>query len=173
MQLQVELIAPDRQLGRQGLQIGQKAAQAPMALGRGGRLPLPERQLFQHLGGGAAAMVAHARQPEGIGATGGGLPTDPVPLDRQRIAIGADRGGHQGEQLGTAAAAPAEQAVGEGIGGIPGQLVGAEPAHAGGGGHRRQAGAEAKAVRQPGHIGLPARKGEAAVVLTLLELAQQ
>ena len=118
-------------------------------------------------------MVAHTGQPERIRATGGGLPLEPVALDRHRIAVRADRGAHQGEQLGTAAAAPAKQAVGEGIGGIPGQLVGAEPAHPGGGGHRGQAGAEAEAVRQPGHAVLPAGKGAAAVVLTLLELAQE
>ena len=173
VQLQVELIAPHRQLPRQGLQRGQEAAQAAVALGRGGRLALPEGQLLQHLDGGTAAVVAHAGQPEGIRATGGGLPLDPVPLDRHRIAVRSDRGAHQGEQLGTATAAPAEQAMREGIGGVPGQLVGAEPAHAGGGGHGRQAGAEAEAIRQPGHAVLPAGEGAAAVVLTLLELAQQ
>ena len=144
-----------------------------MALGRGGWLALPEGQLLQHLGGGTAAVVAHAGQPEGIRASGSGLPLEPVPLDRHRIAVRTDRGAHEGEQLGTAAAAPAEQAMGEGIGGVPGQLVGAEPAHAGGGGHRRQSSAEAEAIRQPGHAMLPAGEGAAAVMLTLLELTQQ
>jgi hypothetical protein len=61
VQLQVELIAPHRQPLRQGLDSARYWAQAAVALGQGLRLMLPELQLLQHLGRGAAAVVAHAR----------------------------------------------------------------------------------------------------------------
>ena len=173
MQLQVELIPPDRQLGRQGLQPLEIGAQAAVLLGHRLGLLLPEGQLFQHLGGGAAAVIAHPRQPEGVSNPGGPLPVEAVGLDRQRITIGADRRAHQGQHLAAAAAAPAEQAMGEGIGGVPGQLVGAEPVHPGGCRHGRQARGETEAVRQPGQVVVPFREGPPAVVLPLLELAQQ
>ena len=92
VQLQVELIAPHRQPGRQGLQLGQVLAQAAVALGQGLGLVLPELQLLEHLGGGATAVVAHARQPEGPIQARAGLPLEPVALHRHRVAAGADRG---------------------------------------------------------------------------------
>ena len=63
--------------------------------------------------------------------------------------------------------------MGEGVGGIPGQLVGAEPTHAGGLGHGGEASAKAKAVGQPAELVLPFGEGGAAVGLAQLELAQQ
>ena len=57
--------------------------------------------------------------------------------------------------------------------GIPGQLVGAEPAHAGGLGQRRQAGGEAEAVGQPAEIVAPLGETAAAVGLPQLKLPQQ
>ena len=173
MQLQVELIPPHRQLGRQGRQPLEIGAQGAMVLGYGGRLQLPQRQLLQQLGGGATPVIADPRQPEGVADAGGLLPIQAIALDRQRIAIGADRRRHQGQHLTATAAAPAEQAMGEGVGGVPGQLVGAEPAHPGGGRHGRQAGGKAEAVRQPGQVVVPLREGALAVVLPLLELPQQ
>ena len=173
VQLQVELVAPHRQLGAAGLQPGQVRAHAAVDLGRSGGLLLPQRQLLIHLCRGAAAVVAHARQPQGFRVAGGPLPLQPVALHRQRVAAGADRGGHQRQHFGAAASPPAEQPVRERIRGIPGQLVGAEPAHPGGRRHHRQPGAEAEAVGQPGERVLPLRKGGAAVGLAFLELAQQ
>ena len=63
--------------------------------------------------------------------------------------------------------------MGEGVGGVPGQFVGAEPVHAGGPGHGGQASAKAEAVGQPAELVLPFREGGAAVGLAQLELAQQ
>ena len=144
-----------------------------MALGPGLGVVLPELQLLEHLGGGATAVVAHAREPEGPIQARAGLPLEPVALHRHRVAAGADRRRGQGEHLRSAAAAPAEEAMGEGVGGVPGQLVGAEPVHAGGPGHRGQAGAKAEAVGQPAELVLPFRERGAAVGLAQLELAQQ
>ena len=173
VQLQIELIPPHRQLPRQGRQRFQVGPQGAVPLARGHGLRLPEGQLLEHLGGGPAAVVPHPRQPEGIGAATGALPLQPVTLHRHRVAVRADRRRHQGQQLGAAAAAPAEQAMGKGVGGVPGQLVGAEPAHPRGGRHRRQPGGETEAVRQPGQLMAPLREAAQAVVLALLELAQQ
>ena len=144
-----------------------------MALGPGLGLVLPELQLLEHLGGGATAVVAHARQPQGPIQTSAGLPLEPIALHRHRVAAGADRRRGQGQHLGAAAAAPAEQAMGEGVGGVPGQLVGAKPVHTSGPGHGGQASAKAKAVGQPAELVLPFGEGSAAVGLAQLELAQQ
>ncbi len=156
-----------------GLQIGEMGAQAAMALRSRLRLAIPERQLLQHLGGGPTAVVAHPGQPQAAGQAGAGLPGQPLPFHRQRVAIGADRSGHQRQGFTAAAGTPAEQPVRERIGGVPEQFVGAEPTHPGRRGHGRQAGPESETVRQPGQ-GV-AQLGEAApaVGLTQLELAQQ
>ena len=63
--------------------------------------------------------------------------------------------------------------MGEGIGGIPKQLVGAEPIHPRGLGNRRKASAKAKGVGQPGKPMLKSRKHAPAKGLTLLKLAQE
>ena len=173
VQLQVELIAPHRQPPGQRLELGQVGPQAAVPLGCGLVLLLPEPQLLKHFCRRAAAMVANPRQPEGPVHPRRPLPGQAIALHRQRIPIGADRGSHQGQQLGTTAAAPAKQPVGERIGGVPEELVGAEPTHASAAGHGRQTGGETKAVRQPGQGVLQLRKGGGAVVLAQLELAQQ
>ena len=144
-----------------------------MALGHSFRTIAPQAQLLQHFGTGASAVVAHARQPQGFADAAGPLPIAPVAGDGQGIAIGADRSGVQGQQLGATATAPAKQSMGERVGGIPGQLVGAEPAHAGGRRHRRQATAETKTVRQPGQGMLQAWEQLPTGALAVLELAQQ
>ena len=63
--------------------------------------------------------------------------------------------------------------MGEGSGGVPGQLVGAKPAHTSRLGHGGQAGAKAKAVGQPGQAVVPLGETGLAVVLALLKLTQQ
>ncbi|CAK6686405.1 hypothetical protein BBFGKLBO_00001 [Synechococcus sp. CBW1107] len=173
MQLQVELIAPDGQPGVQGLQPTQIVAQAAVPLGRRGVVVTPEIQLLQHFPGGPTAVIPHPRQPERLSDTRGRLPLQPVALHGQRVAIRSDRGTHQSQHLGAAAAAPAKQPVRERGGGVPGQLVGAEPAHPGGCGHRRQTCGEAEAVGKPGQMMLPLGEGAAAVGLALLELPQK
>ena len=173
VQLQIELIAPDRQLLGQRFQGGQIGPQGAVPLGGRHGLPLPEGQLLEHFGGGSAAMVPHPRQPERIGHAAHPLPSEAIPLDRQGIPIGADTGRDQGQHLGSTATAPTKQPMRERVGGIPGQLVGAEPAHAGGGGHGRESGGKPEAVRQPNQGMAPFREALLAVVLTLLELAQQ
>ena len=173
VQLQVQLIAPHRQARHQGLQPLQVLTQGAVGLGGGLGLGAPERQLLEHRGGGAATVVTDTGQPEKFRHAGGGLPGQALLLDRQRVAVGADRRGHQRQQLSPAGAPPAEQAMGEAMAGVPGELVGAEPAHVGGGGHGGQAGGEAEAVGQPGQLVRPFGEGAAAVVLALLELAQQ
>ncbi len=173
VQFQVQLIAPDRQPRRQWLQLGQVLAQAAVAQRRHRRLPLPQRQLLQHLGGGPAAVIAHPRQPEQLVDAADALPVEPLRLDRQRVAVGADRRRHQRQQFCATAAAPAEQPMGEGLAGVPGQLVGAEPAHAREAGDRGQARGEAEAVGQPGQLVPPFRQGPAAVALPQLKLSQQ
>ena len=173
VQLQIELIAPHRQAGLQRLEPAEVVPQGAVLLRAGQRLLLPELELLQQLRRGAAAMVSHPRQPQGFGHTTAPLPLQPVGLHRHRVAIGADRRVHQGQHLGTTATAPAEQPMGEGIGGVPGQLVGAEPAHAGGLGHGRQPRGKAEAVRQPAQLVAPLREALTAVALTLQKLAQQ
>ena len=177
VQLQIELIAPHRQLPCPRLKARQVLAQAAVLLGCQGRtrpgLVLPERQLLEHLGGGTAAVIAHPRQPQGLAQAGGLLPLQAVALHGQRIGIGADRRGHQRQHLTAAAAAPAEQPMRKGIGGIPGELVGAEPAHPRGPGDGRQTGAKPEAVGQPGQGVLQLREGPATPLLTQLKLTQQ
>ncbi len=173
MQLQVELIAPDGKLAAEGLQPLQVVAQAAVPLRSGGFVVAPQIQLLQHFAGGSATVVPDPRQPESCGISRGLLPRQPVALHGQWIPVGADGGGHQGQHLSATATAPAEQPVGEGGGGVPGQLVGAEPAHARGRRHRRQAGAEAETVGKPGQLMLPLREGPAAVGLSFLKLPQE
>ena len=158
---------------RQRIEAGQVAAQGARLLAGSGALLAPQGQLLQHFGAGPAAVVPDPRQPEGVSDAAAALPFEPIALDGHRISIGADRGRHQGQHLGTTAATPAKQAMGEGVGGVPGQLVGAKPAHTSRLGHSGQAGAKAKAVGQPGQAVLPLGETGFAVVLTLLKLTQQ
>ena len=173
MQLQIQLIAPNRQTPLVGLKAGQVIAQQSMHLGGGLGLALPQLQLVEHLRRRATAVVTHPWQPERLRASGGGRPLQAVALHRHRISIGANGRGHQGLQLPAAAATPAEEAMGEGIAGIPKQLVGAEPIHPRGLGHRRKARAKAKGVGQPGQPMLKSGKHPPAEGLTLLKLAQE
>ena len=173
VQLQIELIAPHRQLRRQRRQPRQVPAQAAVGLGGGQRLLLPELQLLEHLGGGATAVITNTGQPQGLLHPRGGLPGAAVGVDRQGITIGADRRGGESQQLAAAAAAPAEQPVGKGLAAVPGELVGAEPLHPGTAGHRRQPHAEAEAVGQPAEVVVPLGKVRAAVGLAQSELLQQ
>ena len=173
MQLQVKLVAPHRQPGRQRLEVSQITPQAAVMLGSSFSLLLPEPQLLEHFSTGASTVVAHSGQPQGRINPGRALPSQAIALHRHGIAIGADRGVDQGQQLGTAAAAPAKQPVGEGIGGIPGHFVGAKPTHAGAASHGRQAAGETKAVGQPGQIVLQLREASGAELLAQLKLAQQ
>ena len=173
MELQVELITPHRQPRSERFEPIEIVPQRAVPLRAGQRLLLPELKLLQHLLGGATTVIAHTRQPEGLVEAGAGLPLQAEALHRQGVAVGADRRRHQRQQLGAAAAAPAEQTVREGIGGVPGQLVGAEPAHTRGLGHGRQPRREAEAVGQPAQLVAPFREGAAAVGLPQLELTQQ
>ena len=177
VQLQIELVAPHRQLPCPRLKASQVLAQAAVLLGcQGGTragLVLPQRQLLEHLGGGTAAVIAHPRQPQGLAQAGGLLPLQAVTLHGQRIGVGTDRRGHQCQHLAAATAAPAEQTMGKGIGGVPGELVGAEPAHPRGPGDGRQTGAKPEAVGQPGEGVLQLREGPATPLLTQLKLTQQ
>ena len=172
VQLQIELIAPHRQPRGQGLQGRQVIPQAAVPLRTGEGLLLPQLQLLQHLRRGAAAMVAHPRQPQGLIHPAGGLPLLPVGLHGQRIAIGADGSGAEGQEFRAAAVAPAKQAVREWGGGVPGQFVGAEPTHPRGLGQRRQAGGKPEAVGQPTEVVAPLRETAAAVGLPQLKLPQ-
>ena len=63
--------------------------------------------------------------------------------------------------------------MGEGVGGVPGQLVGAEPTHTGPSGHGWQASRETETVGQPGQLVTPFRKCRATVSLPLQKLAPQ
>ena len=99
VQLQVKLIAPNRQPRCQRLEFGQIAPQTAVVLGGRLRLLLPEPQLLQHLGGGAATVVAHSGQPQGRINSGRPVPGQAVALHRHGIAISADRSIHQGQQL--------------------------------------------------------------------------
>ena len=173
VQLQIQLIAPHRQARLVGLKAGQIIPQQSMHLGGGLGLALPQLQLLEHLRRRATAVVSHPWQPESLRASGGGCPLQAVALHRHRISIGANGRGHEGLQLTAAAATPAEEAMGEGIGGIPKQLVGAEPIHPRGLGNRRKASAKAKGVGQPGQPMLKPGKYPPAKGLTLLKLAQE
>ena len=173
VQLQIELIAPHGQRWRQGFEAIEVGAQAAVALRAGQGLVLPQLQLLQHLGGGTAAVIAHPRQPEGLIHAAGGLPLPPVGLHGERITIGADRRGGEGQQLGAAAVPPAKQPMRKRVGGIPGQLVGAKPTHARGRRHRRQARSKAEAVGQPTEVVPPLGETAAAVGLPQLKLPQQ
>ena len=144
-----------------------------MGLRAGQRLVLPQLQLLEHLCGGTAAVIAHTREPEGLIHARGALPSAAVSLNRQGVTVGADRCRGQSQQFTAAAAAPAEQAVGERLAAVPGELVGAEPLHPGTAGHGGQACTEAKADRQPTEVVRPFGKTGAAVGLAKGELLQQ
>ena len=92
---------------------------------------------------------------------------------RDRIAIGADSGQHQRQNLGASTAAPAKQTMGETVGGIPSQFVRAEPTHPAGNRHSRKSGGEPKAVRQPCQVMPPFRETPLAVLLSKRELTRQ
>ena len=173
MQFEVELIAPERQLRRQGLQLQQVAPRRTEASRCAQGLVLPQGQLIQHFAAGAAAVIPHPRQPQPLLDAGGLLPLAAVVRHGDWVTIGADGCTHQGQHLLTAGMAPAEQTVREGLIGIPEQLVGDEPRHAAGLADRRQALAEPKAVGQPGQVVVITWQGLMAVVLAFVELAQQ
>ena len=173
MQLQIELIAPHRQPGGQRLERGEVGAQAAVELRCGLWLLLPEAQLLKHFSRGATAVVADPRQPQGVLHPACPLPGQAIALHGHRIPVRADGGGHQGQHLGATAAAPAKQPMGERIGGVPEEFVGAKPAHTSALGHGWQTGSETEAVGQPGQRMLQFRKPGGAVVLAKLELAQQ
>ena len=63
VQFEIELVSPDRQSARQGLQSLEITAQGSVLLGAGHGLLLPEGQLLQHLGGWATAVVTNPREP--------------------------------------------------------------------------------------------------------------
>ena len=170
VQLQVELIAPDRQLRRERLQALQEAAQRSRLLRQGHRLGLPQRHLFKHFLRRPTAVIADTRDPERLLHTGLIRPGALLLQHLQRIAPAADRRQHQAEQLSSVAAPPTEQAMGKGMRGIPGQFVGAEPAHACIHSHRRQTRRKPEAVRQPGQMVVPFRERGSAVGLSLREL---
>ena len=131
---------------------------------------LPQGHLFEHFLGRSAAVIAHAGDPEGRIHTRL-LPPGTLFLQHlKRITTATDRWKHQAEQLRSISSPPAEQAMGERIGCVPGQFVGAEPAHPGLVGHRGQARGKTKAVGQPGQIVIPFREGAVAVGLPLAEL---
>ena len=144
-----------------------------MLLRAGHGLVLPKGQLLEHLGGRTTAVVAHARKPEGRFHTRRRLPLLPVGLHGLGVAPGADGCGRQGQQLGAIGTAPAEQPMGESVAAVPGQLVGAEPAHPTELRQSRQPGGKAKTVGQPAELVGPLGKTAAAVGLPLLELPQQ
>ena len=170
MQLQVQLIPPDRQLVAQGLQLLEERTQGALVSGQRRGLPVPELHLLQHFLRWPTAVIANPWDPQGFVDAGAGLPLALFLEHVQWISAPTDRRQHQAEQLGAAPASPTKQTMGEGIGGIPGQLVGAEPVHTGLLGHRRQPGSEAEAVRQPGEVMTPFRKHAAAVGLSQCEL---
>ena len=173
MQLEIELIAPDRQPARQGLESLEVAAQRAVLLRAGHGLVLPKGQLLEHLGGRTTAVVAHPRKPEGLVNSRRRPPLLPVGLHGLGIAPGSDGCGRQGQQLRSIGTAPAEQAMGKGIAAVPGQLVGAEPTHPAELRHGRQTGGKAKTVGQPAELVGPLGETAAAVGLALLELPQQ
>ena len=173
MQLQEELITPHRPGLIVLLQLGQKRAQRARLSGQGGRLPLPELELFQQLLGGATTVITNTRNPERRLQPRGLMPCPLLPQHLHRIGATPDRWQHQAAQFRPSPSAPAEQTMGERVLRIPGQLVGAEPAHTGGCRHHRQASSEAKAVRQPGQLMGPFREAAPAVVLTESELVPQ
>ena len=115
-------------------------------------------------------MVADPRDPERRRDSRFRLPCPLLLKHVQRISPSANRGQHQSENLSTPPATPAKQTMGEWIGGIPGELVGAEPAHTGLSRYRRQPRPEPEAVRQPGQIMGPFRKCGSAELLTQLKL---
>jgi hypothetical protein len=108
---------------------------------------LPELHLLQHFPGRSAAVVTHTRHPQRLIHTCVGQEPLLFLLHGQRVGIRTDPWQHQRQQLSTAAATPAEQSVREGVGGIPGQLVRAEPAHAGGVRNGRKPASKPETVR--------------------------
>ena len=173
VQLQEELITPHRPGLIVLLQVCQELPHRAGTGGQGGYLPLPEIDLLQQLLGGTTTVITNTRNPERRLQPRGLMPCPLLSQHLHRIGSTPDRRQHQAAQFRPSPSAPAEQTMGERVLSIPGQLVGAEPAHTSGCRHRRQASSEAKAVRQPGQLMGPFREAAPAVVLTEIKLIPQ
>ena len=132
MQLQEELISPHRPGLIALLQLGQELPHRAGTGGQSGRLVLPELDLLQQLLGRTTTVITNAWNPERRLQPRGLMPGPLLSQHLQRVGATTDRRQHQAVQFRPSPCAPAEQAVGERVVSIPGQLVGAEPAHTGG-----------------------------------------
>ena len=118
-------------------------------------------------------MIANPWEPDRLLHPSSRLEIALLFCHRDRIAIGADSGQHQRQNLRSSAAAPAKQTMWEAVGGIPSQFVCAEPTHSVGNRHRGKSGGESKTVGQPSQVMPPLREAPLAVVLSKTELARQ
>ena len=121
-------------------------------------MAVPQLQLIEHLLSWSTTVITHTREPQRLIHAGGLLETTLFLLHGHGVGIGADPRQHQRQHLPIASAAPPEQTMGEGIAGIPGQLVGAEPTHPRCLSHRGQTCPETEAVGEPGQVVSPFRK---------------
>ena len=173
MKLEVQLITPDRQLPGHGLQPVEVLPKRTPLPGQRRGFRIPELHLLQHLLRGPATVIADPRDPQQLRDTAALLPLPLLFEDVQWIPTPSDRGKHQAHQLPATSATPAKQPVGEWVGGIPSQLVGAEPTHIIGLRDGGKTSCKPEAVRQPGQVMAPLRKCGAAVGLTDGELLPQ
>ena len=95
MQLEIKLIAPDRQAGSPRFQVIEIGAQCSGLLCHSLRLMFPKAKLFQHLCSGTAAMISNAWEPDRLLHPSSRLKIALLCCDRDRIAIGADSRQHQ------------------------------------------------------------------------------
>lgn len=158
MELQVELPQPHRGVGVLGLGAGEEV-RGPLDGHPGRSFEVAQsRGPGQHLAGGAAAAVSVAEREErtvrralvlevgdGVGELGAGQ-FRVVRVDGREVA----------EDPGAVDALPAEGVVGEPVGGVPGDLLGEEPADAGQLHQLRHGRVVAEGVGQPHLLGLDA-----------------
>jgi hypothetical protein len=95
MQLEIKLIAPNRQAGAPRLQVIEIGAQGSGLLCHSLRLLFPKAELFQHLGSGTATMISNPWEPDRLLHPSGRLKIALLFCHRDRIGIGADSGQHE------------------------------------------------------------------------------
>ena len=171
VQLQVKLIGPHRQCRGQGLEFLQPTAQRAMAIPGQLGMPPPKLHLIHQVLVGTAPMVPHTGQPEAAVDAGAGTPFPMGLPDRPWVPCATESAWQQRQHFGATGVTPAEQAVGEGVTGIPTELGGQKPADALAQQGLGETCGEAEAIRQPGQVMAPLGEVLSTPALPRLQLA--
>ncbi len=158
MQLQVQLTRPDRGVRVLLAGLGEEGVGVFDLDLRGALQVLQAAGPFHDLAGGAASAVAPAEGGQGAGGAAllGIVADGPGQLRAAETGVVGVDGREVGEDAGAVDAFPPEGVVGEGVGLVPGDLLGEEPLVAGEPGQLRVGGGVAEGVRQPDPLGLDA-----------------